>query len=165
MPSKVSGSNHLNQYEKYEDSPYVIHGITDKVVLHKGSKLTITAENGRKWDMESAGVNKVVKYDPSPYVKVFKGSASFLSGLNKRGFVMLCMVIDRIKPRTHTIFLTPEDASAFSTSLSGSSYYVAITDLLYYGVIARSHIQYRYYVNPNVIYNGDRTKTYVKKPK
>ncbi len=159
MPGKTG----LKSFEPYEHSPFGIYGIVDKQVIKKGSNIVITSETGRKWNMQTAATEKVVKHDQAPYVKIFKGSTLSLRCLSKRGFVLLLFIIEHLPIGRHTIFITKESTAAYSKSLRGASYYAAIIDLLTHGIIIRSTITDKYFVNPNVIFNGSRSKSHAKK--
>ncbi len=159
MPGKPG----LKSFEAYEESPFGIYGVVDKQVIKKGSNIVITSETGRKWNMQTASTQKVVKHDPAPYVKVFRGSTIALRDLSKRGFVLLLFIIEHLPIGRNSIFITRESAGAFSKSLRGASYYAAIIDLLTYGVILRSTITDKYFVNPNILFNGSRAKSRARK--
>jgi hypothetical protein len=158
--------NGIKSFNTYEENPFEVYGVTTKQVTKKGEELTLTMPSGREMGLKKLPSSKVVVHDPAQYIKLFKASLLAIANLDKRGVILLMFIADIIKPKADYVFLKQTEASAFHQSLSGSSFYTAISNLLKYGVMVRSDIRDKYFINPNIIFNGDRRKSkYVKKPR
>lgn len=83
------------------------------------------------------------------------------AGIRVFGYIMTCM-----KPRTDMIFFKLKDCMEYTKYVSKVSVYKGLTELVQAGIIARGDTDYLYFVNPLIIWNGDRARfvtEYVKK--
>jgi len=96
--------------------------------------------------------------DSNPYTKVYTDFWQLMASLNGAGLKMLAYVGQNLIPGKDYIELTRE-AYMKDTGLSSlTMYYKGIKALTDAKVLFPSNLQSVYYINVNVLFNGDRTK-------
>jgi hypothetical protein len=65
-----------------------------------------------------------------------------------------------LKPGQNTVRISQGDVVAHFSALKGGNFYSAVTNLLEWGVIARTTEPEVYYINANIVFNGDRRKAH-----
>jgi len=146
----------ISDFRQYESSPFPISGMEQKVVTKPGKTATMVSGDGAEMYLQEAGKERSIVHDQEQYVKVFKYGLDTMKHLNQRSLCLVMMIMAHIQPRRNTVELTRAKAEAFSSKLAGASYYVAVVGLLDLGVIARTSNKKTFFVNPNMIFNGDR---------
>ena len=85
------------------------------------------------------------------------------AGIRVFGYVMTCM-----KPKNDMIYFDRDECMEYTKYKSVESVYRGLTELLMAGIIARAKNDNFYFINPLIIWNGDRARfvtEYVKKSK
>lgn len=85
------------------------------------------------------------------------------AGIRVFGYVMTCM-----KPKNDMIYFDRDECMEYTKYKSVESVYRGLTELLNAGIIARGKNDNVYFINPLIIWNGDRARfvtEYVKKSK
>lgn len=153
-PTKVT------DYETYRESPYrvVLHS---KVHNPQTEHKNVVGDDGVQYGIYEIpkAVNIVV--DPKPYTKMFHGNTAVLIALSESAMRMFYYICDNIQPGKDDICIMMEDYFQFA-GYSGNSrltYYRAVEGLLKAAIISRkAGYNNCFFVNPDVIFNGDRTK-------
>lgn len=130
---------------------------------------TFTDEDGQEHDAET---NMVEFLDTAPFIKLFTENLSPFLALSYGGLKLLLVVISELatSPGKDEIYLNENsaiDPATGSEILSRSAFYRAVSDLVKHKFIAEQHHRpHMYFVNPNLIFNGDRVKfanSYIQK--
>lgn len=82
--------------------------------------------------------------------------------LSERGCRMLAYVMQKLAKQADTVEIKSEDFMKMFTILSIQTFYNSLNDLMDAGVIAR-YKSNRYWINPSVIFNGNRIAKYPDK--
>lgn len=153
-----------SQYPKYQTPPFEITGVrevpgrrrvrTGSFVLHD----TGEASDATWW--ESTGVKMI---DAKTFVKVYKPGQAVLEQLSYRGVLMFVEVMQRMKIHSDKVFLKQSEVVKKRKNLNGAGFYKGVCELLMFGVLAKSVEPNIYFVNTNMIFNGDRLKWQKKK--
>lgn len=158
----------MASYESYRDSPYGIEGIVPRRV--KKGKETVNAVSK---DGEYLGELDIPKYgnrwhDSKVYVKVFTHHIPELTkNLSASGGNLLWYLIfnlplgaDSMEIRSHAFL----EYTGYGSKSIGV-YYKAVTELLDRGIIARKTGSNKvFWININLIFNGDRTRLVKTEP-
>ena len=152
----------VRKFAEHSENPFVIPDVKLKVIVSKARSDSFTNKStGEVFDLVTDAKQYIDYHDSARYVKVFSGSATIIADLGIRGVAMLCYIIENVKPGKDTIELARKIITRDNryTTLRGGGYYVGITDLLSHGVIARvQNMPEHFYVNTNVLFNGDRKR-------
>jgi hypothetical protein len=87
---------------------------------------------------------------------------SVILKLSERGCRMLTYVMQKLAKQSDTVEIKSEDFMGLFSVLSIQTFYNSLNDLMDAGVIARYKTN-RYWINPSVIFNGNRITKYPDK--
>jgi len=85
--------------------------------------------------------------------------------LSQRGVRVFSYITTIVKPNKDTVLFDMEDALDFTKYKKEQSILHGLEELIEHEIIARSTKHYKYYINPNLFFNGSRLtliKQYVK---
>lgn len=146
----------------YEHYPFEIQGIGRRAYVEKKEEnLAVETTTGEMFVMKRLPKSKEVRHDSLTYTKFFKKGAETLKDLPVPASNMLYLIIAKLEINTTSIAITEEDfLTHFEYSpKSKRLYYDAIAALIEANVIQKkAGFSRSYWVNANIIYNGDRTK-------
>jgi hypothetical protein len=149
----------ISEYESKNESPYTVE-------IH--SKYLQAAPEHRAVEIDGIlhGIyeipkGKTVSIDTAMYSKVFKGNTSVLMEMSEPAAKMFYYILENIQTNRDEICILREDYLKFAGYKIGArlTYYRAVEGLLYARIISRkTGSGMCYWVNPNILFNGDRTK-------
>lgn len=146
----------------YDQYPFDIQGIGSRVYTEKKEEsIAVETTTGEAFVLKRLPKSREVKHDSFPYTKFFKTAASELRNLPLPASNMLYLIISKLEINCTYICVNEEDfLSHFGYSMKSKRlYYDAITSLIDAQIIKKKAGFSRcYWVNANIIYNGDRTK-------
>lgn len=96
------------------------------------------------------------KVDSEEFVKVFKDQISLIFDLTKTAQKILVYIIKSLGINKDYVVFDKVKAKDISGLSSTASLYAGLTELMNKGVLAKSHLPLMYYINPAIIFNGDR---------
>lgn len=156
--------------QRYEKNPFVGHG--GFVVPTKNRRETLQTMgpasvqvDGQKIDV--AQIVRVRQVDAEKFVKVFVAELSMFYDLNQTSIRLLTVLLKVLSDPQYInadkVVLTEGIAKQTMKEhgqkpLSSASYYRAVNELIAAGFIAPSTTPPLYYINPAVLFNGDRVR-------
>jgi len=157
------GKNHKNitGYPSNRENPFketVIEHIEEgKKVMFGTSRQADQIIDGKTGDLKGHAIfAKQIKVDKARFTKIYLSSIGALTNLSKTGMRVLKYVIEALKPNQDFIIFDLDTARESSGYKSQRSIFNGIAELLEAGIIARSKNHLIYYINPTIIFNGDR---------
>ena len=155
--------SNFKQIINYEINPFKVEGIVERfVTLKVGETLGVEMSTGEQLIIKKLPQSKLVTHDGAIYTKLFRtGLISRLNHLSKPATNMFLMIASRLAPHSEKVCITEDDFMETFEYARGSKrlYYQSITELEEKKVIAKVNNSSRcYWINPNVMFNGDRTK-------
>jgi hypothetical protein len=148
-----------------EDYPYEIEGITQRSFTTKEDESLATINDTAELVViKKVHKSKEVKHDALPYVKFFKPAAETLKHLSIPGSNLLYLIVARLEINSKQICLNEDDFIDHFGYAQGSKrlFYQAVSELAEKNIITKRAGYARcYWVNANIIFNGDRTKIMV----
>lgn len=107
-----------------------------------------------------------IKVDDDKFTKLYLAQFEAFfelsqAGIRVFGYIMTCM-----KPRKDMIAFSIKDCMEYTKYKSRATVYKGLTELLRGGIIARGKEDWQYFINPLIMWNGDRVtfvNDYVKK--
>lgn len=166
----------LSDFPLNRENPFLQQAVqeVDKKVVHKwkntaGSdkKAILAVVNPDSGEiMGQTTFMRQIEVDEDQFAKLYltQFQAFFdltTAGIRVFGYIMTCM-----RPRNDMIFFDLEDCKAYTKYNSKVSIYKGLAELVLGGIIARGRNDNLYFVNPLIVWNGDRVRfvnEYVKK--
>lgn len=146
----------------YESYPFEIKGIEERsFVTKEGEDIGVGLDTGEMYVVAKVAKTRTIKHDSRIYTKFFIEDASLLINLSVAAANMLNLIMSRLTPGALEICLVEDDFIDYCGYKRGSKrlYYKAISELVSRDIIRRKARFMRcYWVNANIIFNGDRTK-------
>lgn len=166
----VLGKNNLPNMEdtgkRFPKNPffdYLEIKKTDKMIFAKTDSQALNPQTGEI--MGQQVIAKFKKVDSEKFVKIFTDKISTILELSTAGHKLLTIVLALIQKQAMNtdILIMPisdaqEEAKKMGFTLSKRTYDRAIADIIRHGILARHYSYNMYFINPAIIYNGDRTK-------
>jgi hypothetical protein len=131
---------------------------------NKMSAMVVQSETGEQ--LAEATFYEIEEVDDSQFVKIFANFFSTQHGLSKSGREVLNYIMTEIEARRDTVQIRAEKAMSFLGYATHKPLYRGLADLLNNDVIARTKWTDEYFINPLIMFNGDRVayaKMYVRK--
>lgn len=107
-----------------------------------------------------------IEVDDEQFTKVYAANLQAFFDLSKTGMRVLAYVFTCMKVSKDTILFDMEDAMSYCGYKNHRSVYLGLTELLKANIIARGKNENLYFINPMIIFNGNRISfinQYVKK--
>lgn len=89
-------------------------------------------------------------------VKLFQQAAETLSQLTIPGIRMFFYIVSSLHKGEEKVYIAPQSALKFTSYKSNKDIYKGLAELIEFNVIARSTESLMYWVNPNVIFAGNK---------
>lgn len=94
--------------------------------------------------------------DTEPNVKLFQNVSDTLLNLSGSGVKMFFYVVSQLTKGSERVYIAPHPALKFTGYQSNKDVYKGIAELIAYQVIAKTEESLMYYVNPNLIFAGNK---------
>lgn len=108
-----------------------------------------------------------IEVDEQQFTKFYLSGFQAFYDLKPSSMKVFGFILKQLKPNQDKFDFSIDDCMS-DTSYKKQSVYRALTELLNNEIIARGRFDYQYYINPLIVFNGNRVtfaKTYVKKQK
>lgn len=154
---KVGQAYSINPYVKNDSGVFVLH------LEHKVKGNFIATSNTEDWVNRDSGevisttfIKQTKIVDDNTFVKVFLNSLDIFFELKKPSQKLCEFVITRLTPNKDEVFIYVPDALQYCGWKAPNQYYKALRGLIEGKILAQSVKNGWYYINPAVMFNGDR---------
>ena len=109
-----------------------------------------------------------IEVDEQQFAKLYLSGFPQFFNLKSQGIKVFGYILNQLTPNKDVFIFIIEDCKEYTGYKSESSIRIGLTNLLENDIIARGRTDILYYINPMVVFNGDRitfANTYVKKKK
>ena len=128
-----------------------------KVITKKVVNQLLDPNTGEVFEVLQAGEEKVI--DSLPFVKVYYEMLSFMLKANCIATIKLCLyIMNDLEYKDSYVYLRSKEVCKDLGWKTKGPYYKAVKGLIEANVIARTEIVNLYYVNPNMVFNGNRIR-------
>lgn len=128
-----------------------------KVVTKKVVNQLLDPKTGEVFEVLQAGEEKVI--DSLPFVKVYYDMISFMVKCSCVSTIKLSLyIMNDLEYKDSYVYLRCTEVCKDLGWNSRATFYKALKGLIEANVIAKSEIANLYYVNPNMVFNGNRIK-------
>ena len=165
----------LKEYPEFHENPFMesaISEITENTMTKrefiKGNRTIINhviTDNGEIVGHSAFFRNILV--DEEKFVKLFISKFAAFYELNRSSIKIFGYILDKcLLPNRDDFFITYEEIQQYTGYQSLNVIRTGLSGLVENSIIARSTSPYRYFLNPLVVFNGDRVtfaETYIRK--
>lgn len=160
---------------KYDQNPFMDKAMNEIKTIKKTQIMRPTGKDEIQMivntDGEIEGYSAFMRFievDEEKFAKVFLAQFESFWELSKPGIRVFGYIINSIKPNQDCFTLRMDKALEYTKYTHHNSITTGLTDLIERGIIARSKYENEYFINPLVVFNGNRAtfaKTFIKKKK
>lgn len=165
----------ITDYTAFDENPFMDKAVNDIKVIKKTQIIRpkdsseiqqIVSEEG-----EVTGYSAFMRFievDEERFAKVYLNQFASFWDLPSTAIRVFGYVINILKPKQDSFTFDLEDCIAYTKYKTKKSVFEGLSALIECGIIARGNRHYKYFINPLVVFNGDRvafTRMYVKKKK
>lgn len=160
----------IGSYGSYPESPYIVE-LESKYVQPKPEHEVLYKADGSMWGAYEIPKGKTIPHDPAKYSKLFKDFSMVIANLNEASIKMFMYIHEHIDINNDVVCIMKEDYLKHYgyAPTNKYTYYQALEGLLRADIIRKkAGSSVCYWINPNIIFNGDRTKlknVIINKPK
>ena len=155
----------IKDFEEYDKNPFMNGAIRDigivtkdKISLWRTSKGSVMEMNDHNGNAILLGSKK--KIDAEGFTKVYHKQIKFMLELSDSAIKMIIYIASKLEKNSLQIDFEIDDCNKIC-KFSRSTIYRLLTELLKFNVIARSSKRnYIYFINPIVLFNGNRLIAY-----
>ena len=130
----------------------------------KGMVHTIVNQDGEITG--ETGFYRFEEVDTEKFAKVFVSQLAVFWGLTNPGIRVLTYFIEKLHPNSDIVYFDVKECMEYCHYKTHTQVYKGLVDLINNQVLFRSEKDWRYFINPMIMFNGDRVtfaKTYIKK--
>jgi hypothetical protein len=128
-----------------------------KVITKKVVNQLMDPKTGEVFEVLQAGEEKVI--DSLPFVKVYYEMLAFMVRTNCQATIKLSLyIMNDLEYKDSYVYLRSSEVCKDLGWKTKGPFYKAVKGLIEACVIARTEIVNLYYVNPNMVFNGNRIK-------
>jgi hypothetical protein len=165
----------IKKQPKYDVNPFVEKAIDEIKVIKKTQIMRATNRDEIQMIVSSDGVveghsafMRFIEVDEDKFAKVYLSQFESFWELSKPAIRVFGYIINLVKPNQDVFFMRMDKALEYTKYTHANSVISGLTDLIEHGIVARGRYENEYYINPLVLFNGNRVtyaKTYIKKKK
>jgi len=171
-------STALSEFQLNKENPFLKQAIeqVQKNIVKKYKTATKTGEKAilKAYD-ESTGeilghtqFIRQIEVDEDQFAKVYLSNFSAFFDLKPQAFKVFGYILKQLTPNKDEFLFLIDDCLEYTEYKSSTSVRIGLTSLLQNEIIARGKTDFLYYINPMVVFNGNRitfAKSYIKKKK
>lgn len=175
MPTKYK-YNKITKHESFEENPFIEKAINEIEVVKKTQvlrgknksevKLIVDEKSG---EIEGhTAFMRFIEVDEEKFAKLYLSQLSAFWDLPKPAIKVFSYIMTVLIPKRDEFYFFMEDCLTYTGYSSERSVFEGLSGLIDSGIIARGKDNVRYFINPLVVFNGNRVtfaKTYIKKRK
>lgn len=165
----------ITDYESFDENPFMDKAVKDISIVQK--QQIIRPQNKDEIQMIMSSDAEVMGYtafmrfvevDEEKFAKVYLSQFASFWDLPSTAIRVFGYIINTIKPKQDEWTFDLANCLEYTKYKTKKSVFEGLAALIESGIIARGNRHYKYFINPLVVFNGDRvafTKMYVKKKK
>jgi len=167
----------LNKFPEYEENPFMEHALHEinehavkKKVFIRGNRSVMNQviDNNGEIVAHSAFL-RTIEVDESQFVKLYLSRFAAFYELSKAAIKVFGYIFNKcVIPNKDIFYIDFDEAKQFTGYSANNIIRTGLSCLAEQGIIARSTNPYKYYINPLIVFNGDRitfAESYIKRRK
>lgn len=175
---KRKNTTSITEFEIYYENPFLKQAVeqVQKNIVKKYRSATRTDEKAilKAYDDRTGEILghtqfiRQIEVDEEQFAKIYLSNFSAFFDLKPQAIKVFGYILEQLIPNRDEFFFILEDCMKYTGYKSDTSIRIGLTNLLENKIIARGRKEFFYYINPMVVFNGNRitfAKTYVKRSK
>lgn len=166
----------IREYENFEVNPFAEKAIEEIQTVRKQQIIRPTDKNEIHMIVNSqtgsvegqTAFMRFIEVDEQRFAKIYLSQFSSFFDLSKSAIKVFGYILTVIPPKKDSFYFIMEECLKYTGYSTEKSVFEGLASLIENNIIARSSNHVRYFINPLVVFNGDRVtfaKTYIKKRK
>ncbi len=166
--------NPITKQPAFEENPFVEKAIQDIKIVQKTQvirpenkgEIQLIVNSGSGEVQGHTAFMKFVEVDEMQFAKVYISQFASFWELTKPAIRVFGFIITILKPKQDFFNFDMDDCMKYTGYTQRNHILTGLSCLIDCGIIARSNKSYKYFINPLVVFNGDRVsfaKTYIKR--
>jgi len=174
--SNLAKKNSITSFSKNKENPFLKEAI-EKIEGHVTKKYKNSAGYGEKAVLQAVDPQtgetlghttfiRQIEVDEEKFTKFYLSQFSAFWDLKPSAIRVFGYIMGQLQPKKDIFLFDLDDCMGFTGYKTHTSIHQGLTSLLESKIIARGKNNYLYFINPMIIFNGDRVtfaRTYVKK--
>ena len=163
----------IKDYEEFSENPFVEKAIQDIKIIrktqvvraHERGEVQMIVNDGGEVTGHTAFM-RYIEVEEAQFAKLYLNQFEHFWDLPKSAIRVFGYILTRLIPKKDEFLFDMSECLAYTKYSTNKSVFEGLTALIDTGIVARTTKHYKYFVNPMVVFNGDRvsfTKTYIKK--
>ena len=178
MDKKIIKNTGLKKYERNTENPFLKQAVAkvQSSIVKKYKTASNTDEKAilQAYDKDTGEILghtrfvRQIEVDEDKFAKFYLSNFSAFFNLKPSAIKVFGYILEKLIPNKDYFYIDMEEAIEYTKYSSSRSVRNGLTSLLENEIIARGRNEYHYFINPMVIFNGNRisfVRTYVKKQK
>lgn len=171
-------STGISEFKLNKENPFLKQAVeqVNQNIVKKYKTATKTGEKAilQAFDPNSGEVVghtqfiRQIEVDEEQFAKLYLSNFSAFFDLKPQAIRVFGYILKQLVPNKDEFVFLLEDCQEYTGYKSSTSVRIGLTSLLENEIIARGKTDFLYFINPMVVFNGNRitfAKTYVKKQK
>jgi len=167
--------NSITKFEEYKENPFIEKAIEDINIVKKIQTIRPKDKNEIQMivnsESEVTGHTAFMRYvevDETQFAKLYLNQFNAFWELSKPAIRVFGYILTKLVPKKDEFIFIMEECLEHTGYTHRNSVMSGISVLIENNIIARTQHHFQYFINPLVVFNGDRVtfaKTYIKKKK
>lgn len=167
----------LSEFEKNKVNPFIEQAL-EQINKNVVKKYKTASKTGERAILKAVDDNgeilghttfiRQIEVDEQQFTKLYLSNFSAFFDLSSASIKVFGYIMHQLKPKNDTFHLFIDECMEYTGYSSKTPIYKALAELVQAEIIARGSHEIIYFINPMIVFNGDRitfAKTYVKKRK
>jgi intergrase/recombinase len=166
----------LSEYQLNKENPF-LHQAVEQINNHIVKKYRTATKTDQSAILQAIDPKtqipvghtqfvRQIELDEDKFAKFYLSGFSSFFDLKPQAYKVFGYILNQLVPNKDEFVFILDECIEFTKYKTKSSVFIGLGELVEKGVIARGKTEFLYFVNPMVVFNGDRVtfaKTYVKK--
>jgi len=174
----MNGYLKISDFKKNDENPFLKEAVEviGNNVVKRYKTATKTGERAilKAFDEQTGEVLghtqfiRQIEVDEEKFAKIYLSNFSFFFDLKQNSIKVFGYILTQLRPNNDIVIFDREDCMKYTGYKGDASVFRGLGQLLENRIIARGKADNLYYINPMVLFNGNRitfAKTYIKKKK
>jgi hypothetical protein len=165
----------VTAHERFKENPFVEKAIEDIRLVKRMQIVTPKDRNEIQMIVSQSGdveghtaFLKYVEVDEDKFAKLYLSQLASFWELSKPAIRVFSYILSILKPKQDSFILRMDESLKYTGYKNRKDVNNGLAALIESKIIARSKYEFEYFINPLVVFNGDRVtfaKAYIKKRK
>lgn len=167
----------ISKFNKNRENPFLKQAVQQvnnnivkryKTASKVGEKAILKAVDDNGEILGHTQFIRQIEVDEEQFAKFYLSNFSSFFNLKPSAIKVFGYILTQLVPNRDVFNFYIDDCQEYTGYKSFKTIYIGLASLLENEIIARGRTEYEYYINPMIVFNGNRitfAKTYVKKKK